>query len=192
MSNSTITSRTTELTTQGCHEFSSLFQHPLLEEPPTASAPSDQQRHYLMLTRKAENVCRACPLMQQCLYNAVVKHDVAGFAGASTARQRQEMRSRLGITVQPEDFDTLAGITARHRHVDHDEVVRLRHANPHESLETLAHRLGCSLSTVKRHLRRHRNEAHRPRVQPRSLPSFAEVMTVFRQVVSPYSVRRAA
>ncbi|MDO5498201.1 MAG: WhiB family transcriptional regulator [Propionibacteriaceae bacterium] len=189
---SAATTTRTESTTQGCLEFAALFQHPLLEEPPTASAPSDQQRQYLMLTRKAENICRACPLMQQCLYNAVVKHDVAGYAGATTARQRAEIRSRLAITVTPEDLDTLAGITARHRHVNHDEVVRLRNANPHESLETLAHRLGCSLSTVKRHLRRHRNEANRSRVSQRPLPTLAEVMAVFRQVVAPGSVRRAA
>ncbi|MDO5682586.1 MAG: WhiB family transcriptional regulator [Propionibacteriaceae bacterium] len=191
MSSATFTSRP-ESVIQGCHEFASLFQHPLLEEPPTGSAPSDQQHEYNMLTRKAENICHSCPLQQRCLYDAVVKHDVAGFAGGTTARQRTEIRNRLGITVTPEDFDTLAGITARNRHVDHDEVVRLRLANPHESLETLAHRLGCSLSTVKRHLRRHRNEAHRPRVQALPRPSLAEVLAAFRAVVAPASIRRAA
>lgn len=190
MNSATATSRPESA--QGCHEFASLFQHPLLEEPPAASAPADQRRQHMMLTRKAENVCQTCPLLKQCLYNAVVRYDVAGYAAATTVRQRQEIRSRLGITVAPEDFDTLAGITARHRQVDHDEVVRLRNANPHESLETLAHRLGCSLSTVKRHLRRHRNEAHRPRVQPRPLPSMTEVLAAFRLVVAPASERRAA
>lgn len=191
MSSATFTSRPAT-TKPGCHEFASLFQHSLLEEPPTASAPSDHHREYSMLTRKAKNLCHACPLMNQCLYDAVVKHDVAGFAGGTTARQRLEIRRRLGITVAPEDFDTLAGIIAGNRHVDHDEVVRLRHSNPHESLETLAHRLGCSLSTVKRHLRRHRNETHRPRVQHHSLPSMAQVLAAFRAVVSPATVRRAA
>ncbi|HHV20682.1 MAG TPA: transcription factor WhiB [Propionibacterium sp.] len=191
MSSATFTAHP-ESATQGCREFASLFQHPLLEEPPTGSAPSDQQRQYAMLARKAENLCRSCPLMQQCLYSAVVKHDVAGYAGGTTARQRMAIRNRLGITVAPEDFDTLAGITARNRHVDHDEVVRLRYANPHESLETLARRLGCSLSTVKRHLRRHRNEAQRPRVQPRPLPSMAEVLAAFRAVVAPATLHRAA
>lgn len=179
-------------TGQGCHDFASLYQHPLLEEPPTSSAPADQRRQHMMLTRKAENLCLSCPLMKQCLYNAVVKYDVAGYAAATTARQRQEIRNRLGIMVTPEDFDTLAGVTARHRQVDHDEVVRLRNANPHESLETLAHRLGCSLSTVKRHLRRHRNEAQRPRRTERALPTMAAVITAFRQIVAPASVRRAA
>lgn len=186
----TATSTTEEFTKPGCHESAALFQHPLLEDPPTSSAPREVQREHALLVRQAENVCTGCPLMQQCLYSAVVKHDVAGIAAGTTARQRQEIRNRLGITVAPEDFDTLAGATARNRHIDHDEVVRLRHANPDESLETLAQRLGCSLSTVKRHLRRHRQSAHSPRVQHRPLPSLAEVMAAFRAVVSPLSGAR--
>ena len=50
----------------------------------------------------------------------------------------------------PVNFDTLAGVTGRHHQVNHSEVVRLRHAKPDESLEMLAHRLGCYLSTVKK------------------------------------------
>jgi hypothetical protein len=46
----------------------------------------------------------------------------------------------LDITVEPEDFDGLAGVIRRHRQVNHSEVVRLRNANPNESLETLAQR----------------------------------------------------
>ncbi|HZA05629.1 MAG TPA: helix-turn-helix domain-containing protein, partial [Propionibacteriaceae bacterium] len=53
-----------------------------------------------------------------------------------------------------------------HRQVDHDEVVRLRHAHPDESLETIARRLGCSLSTVKRHLRRERRDPGVRREEP--------------------------
>lgn len=175
-----------------CLEFTSLFQHPLLEDPPTGSAPAIQRRQHLVLTRKAENLCRDCPLLKSCLYDAVVRHDVAGFAAATTSRQRLAIRDRLGITVAPEDFDTLAGVTARHRQVDHDEVVRLRYANPHDSLETLARRLGCSLSTVKRHLRRHRNEAGRRRPKTRSLPTFEAVYAAYRSVVDPGGARRAA
>jgi hypothetical protein len=190
MSSATTTS--TGSTKQGCIEFSKLFQHPLLEEPPTGSASAEQRRQHRMLTRKAENICRECPLLTSCLYNAVVKYDVAGFVAATTARQRLEIRTNLGITVAPEDFDTLAGVTARHRQIDHEEVVRLRYANPHESLETLAHRLGCSLSTVKRHLRRHRNETGRTRTTQQPLPSMHTVYVAFRQVVSPVSANRAA
>lgn len=146
----------------------------------------------MLLARKAADICHACPVMQQCLYDSVVKHDVAGFAAGTTQRQRLEIRNRLKIAVIPEDFDTLAGITARHRKVDHAEVVRLRQTNPHESLETLARRLGCSLSTVKRHLRRHRNEALRPGSGQRRIPTLPEVIVVFRQVVVTGPMRRAA
>lgn len=189
---SSATTSRTDSATQGCHEFASLFQDPLLEDPPNASAPAEQRRQHMMLARKAENICHTCPLLQQCLFNAVVKFDVAGFVAGTSARQRAEIRHRLGITVNPEDFDTLAGITARHRQVDHDEVVRLRQANPHESLETLAHRIGCSLSTVKRHLRRHRNETAHPQTPERSLPSMRDVAVAYRQVVAPGTARRAA
>lgn len=177
------TATRTQTAVHGCIDNADLYQHPLLEEPPTASAPADQRRQHMMLARKAENLCLECPLMQQCLYNAVVKHDVAGFVAGTTERQRQEMRNRLRITVQAEDFDTLAGVTARHRQVDHDEVVRLRNANPHESLETLAHRLGCSLSTVKRHLRKHRNESRQPAAAKRFVPSMQQVMQAYAEVL---------
>lgn len=172
-----------ERSVRGCVENADVFQHPLLEEPPTASATADQRRQHMMLARKAETLCFECPLLQQCLYNAVVKHDVAGFVAGTTERQRIEMRNRLRIVVQAEDLDTLAGVTARHRQVDHDEVVRLRNANPHESLEMLAHRLGCSLSTVKRHLRKHRNEAREPEQVKPFVPSMAQVMQAYAEVL---------
>jgi hypothetical protein len=87
-----------------------------------------------------------------------VEYDVAGYVAGTTPPQRAQIRRRLHINVEPEDFDSLAGVTRRHRQVNHSEVVRLRNANPNESLETFAQRLGCSLSTVKRHLRRERRQ----------------------------------
>lgn len=175
-----------------CRDSAALFQHPLLEDPPSASATADQRRQHMVLAQKAATICHACPVMPQCLYDAVVKYDVAGFAAGTTQRQRLEIRDRLRIAVIPEDFDTMAGITARHRKVDHAEVVRLRQTNPHESLETLAHRLGCSLSTVKRHLRRHRSDSMHPVSAQRRIPTLAEVIVTFRQVVVPLPMRRAA
>lgn len=174
----------------GCTEFSSLFQHPLMEEPPTSSAPADDRRQYQMMVRKAQSVCESCPLMKQCLYDAVAKHDVAGYAGGTTRKQRMEIRSRLDISVAPEDLDTLAGVTARHRQVDHHEVIRLRNANPHESLETLAQRMGCSLSTVKRHLRKARSGEVVAAIRP-DRPSMKRVLATFTEVTRG-TARRAA
>jgi hypothetical protein len=166
-----------------CLDQPDLFQDPLLEEPPSSTAPSAVRRRYSALESKAQEMCHSCPLLTDCLYRAVVEHNVSGIAGGTTERQRTEIRKRLRWTVQPEDFDTLAGVTGRHRQVDHDEVVRLRHANPHESLETLAQRLGCSLSTVKRHLRRARTEPRRPQ-KTRTAPTISAVLAAYGAVIN--------
>ena len=175
MSTST-SSVTTTTAAPGCTRFVALFQDPLLEEPLPSGASTADRRRQSTLTAQAEKVCQDCPLVAECLYQAVVDHDVAGYAGGTTQVQRQLIRRRLGVVVAPEDFDTLAGVTGRNRQIDHAEVVRLRHANPQESLETLAHRLGCSLSTVKRHLRRERNAPSMHSVRP-AKPSLNQVLT---------------
>ena len=164
-----------------CVELASVFQNPLLEEPLAGKVPATERHRYAALVSQAEQACRSCPLIDECLYAAVVQHDVAGYVGGTTPDQRARIRRALRIVVQPEDLDTLAGVTGRHRQVDHDEVVRLRHAHPDESLETLAHRLGCSLSTVKRHLRRERRTPAVRRVEPPK-PSLSQVLAVAAEV----------
>lgn len=182
----------------GCVQFADLFQDNLLEEPPTSSAPASVRHRYLALTERAGEICSDCPMMRNCLYDAVVRHDVAGYVAGTTQRQRAEIRRRLGVVVEAEDFDTLAGATARNRPVDHDEVLRLRRANPDETLESIAQRLGCSLSTVKRHLRRDRAERSaltEVAELRRGLPTKAQVLAVAAQVMAPVrtrSVRKAA
>jgi len=90
--------------------------------------------------------------------------------------------------VEPENFDTLAGVTGPNHQVDHSEVVRLRTANPHETLEMLAQRLGCSLSTVKRHLRRERRE---PSTETSKLePTVADVVAAAAVVTRSPLLRR--
>jgi hypothetical protein len=152
------TSSTASNAAARCIELAAVFQDQLLEEPLPASAPGTVRRQQLALITTAQAACRDCPLIIDCLYRAVVEYDVAGYVAGTTPPQRAQIRRRLDITVEPEDFDTLAGVTRRHRQVNHSEVVRLRNANPNETLETLAQRLGCSLSTVKRHLRRERRK----------------------------------
>ena len=58
----------------------------------------------------------------------------------------------------------------------------LRQANPHESLEVLAMRLGCSLSTVKRHMRRARTAPAEVKLAMVK-PSVERVLAVFAAVV---------
>ena len=149
------------------------------------------RRRYSALVAQAEQACLDCPLIERCLYAAVVEHDVAGYAGGTTPAERARIRQALRITVAPEDFDTLAGVVGGHRHVDHDEVVRLRHAHPDASLETLARRLGCSLSTVKRHVRRERrNPGVRREDPPR--PSMSAVLAAATAVTNWRRHRLAA
>ncbi|WP_392507871.1 WhiB family transcriptional regulator [Naumannella halotolerans] len=159
----------------GCVTNTEVFQHPLMEEPPAPSAGKVVRRQAADLTNRARALCSGCPLATACLYDAVVKHDVSGFVAGTTETERKQIRRRLGVTVEPEDFDSLAGSFRSGKRVDHDEVVRLRQANPHESLEMLAQRLECSLSTVKRHLRKHRRgESSEPAT--RRVPTQAELL----------------
>ncbi len=177
--------------TTPCVSDPDIFLNPLLEESLPAGATSDTRRRHAQLVARAESACGECPLMVECLYAAVVKHDVNGFVAGTTQRQRVEMRNRLRVTVEPEDFDTLAGVSARNRQVDHAEVLRLRNANPHESLEMIAQRLGCSLSTVKRHLRKARQGYGKTelKVVP---PSREQVLQAYVDVVVTRTKRRAA
>ena len=186
----TSTTSTANQTTARCVELASVFHDQLLEEPLPASASATLRRRQLGLITAAQRACRACPLITDCLYRAVVEYDVAGYVAGTTPTQRTQMRRQLDIVVEPEDFDTLAGVTGRHRQIDHSEVVRLRKANPHESLEMLADRLGCSLSTVKRHLRRERREPSGGTAVA-AKPTIAEVLAAAAEVTgSPVVPRR--
>jgi hypothetical protein len=164
-----------------CATLPRLFQDPLLEEPPTTAAPVGERRRHQALVAEAQAVCHSCPLVAACLYRAVVEHDVTGYVAGTSARQRSEIRRRLAVVVPAEDFDTLAGVVGAHRQVDHAEVLRLRAAHPDESLDVLARRLGCSLSTVKRHLRRERTATSTPETAcPR--PELHRVLAVATEV----------
>ncbi len=177
-------------TAPACAGRADIFTDELLESPPAANACAEQRRRHAGLVAQAEEVCQSCPLLAGCLYRAVVEYDVAGYVAGTSERQRGEIRRRLGVRVQPEDLDTLAGVVGGHRQIDHDEVLRLRRANPDESLDRLAHRLGCSLSTVKRHLRRERNAPSAP-TQPERRPSVRAVLSTAAEVVSGGQRRRS-
>jgi hypothetical protein len=137
-----------------------LYLHPLLEEPPARSSASVEiWTEYEGLVSRARALCAACPLLADCLYKAVVHTDVAGYVGCTTPLERRAIRRRVGISVAAEDLDAYAGTRGDRQPVEHDDVLRMRAAHPDDSLESLAARLDCSLSTVKRHLRRARREA---------------------------------
>ena len=174
-----------------CASVPEVFQHPLVEDPPRGGLTRADREQQTRLVAQARATCGECPLRTACLYDAVVRHDVAGFVGGTTVRQRHEIRRRLGLVVAAEDLDTLAGVVGGTRQIDHDEVMRLRRANPDETLEQLAQRLGCSLSTIKRHLRREREEPTPRRAVTRPMPT--QVLQVTSAVVDGAPVvRRAA
>jgi hypothetical protein len=174
-----------------CATAPEVFQDPLVEDPQRGALTREDRARQARLVGQARSICGSCPLRASCLYDAVVLHDVAGFVAGTTVRQRGEIRRRLGVVVEAEDLDTLAGVVGGTRQVDHDEVLRLRRANPDETLEQLAHRLGCSLSTVKRHLRRERQTPTVRTATSRPLP--VHVLQVTAQVVNgPSAVHKAA
>ena len=182
---------TTRLRRRGpaCASAPEVFQDPLVEDAPRGLVPAERERQTRLLAQ-ARRTCEECPLRAACLYDAVVRHDVAGFVGGTTLRQRGEIRRRLGVVVEPEDLDTLAGVVGGTRQIDHDEVLRLRRAHPDETLEQLAHRLGCSLSTIKRHLRRDREEPAPRRTATRPMP--VQVLQVTAAVVTEAVAQRRA
>jgi hypothetical protein len=46
--------------------------------------------------------------VSKCLENAILDHDVAGFAAGTTPRQRSRIRSYLGVKVRPDDLESFA------------------------------------------------------------------------------------
>jgi len=171
-----------------CATDTDLFLHPLLEEPPSRSAASRESwSEYEALVRRARSACSACHLLADCLYKAIAQTDIAGYVGCTTPAERAAMRRLIGVRLAAEDFDAYSGARGARQPVDHDTVLRTRAAFPDDSLESIAERLDCSLSTVKRHLRRARRAAATgadPSTRPRQrLPSMDEVFDAFEQVV---------
>lgn len=170
-----------------CLRASEIFQHPLVEEPPTGRDDLAAR-----LAARAIALCESCPLMEQCLYTSVVEHDVAGVTGGTTPLQRTRIRRLLGVRVEREDLTDFAGTTREGRRLTHADVARARRADPDATLETIAERLGCSLSTVKRHLRQARAEAKPTLSRVPSRPTLAAVLAARLIVVGDRTRARVA
>lgn len=159
-----------------CVTYSNVFLHPLLDDGASPSSRGER-REQQMLRSQAEKMCAGCPMLAKCLTDAVTKFDVAGYVAATTKRQRQEIRARLGVHVEPEDLDVFAGVNSG-RQFDRYEIHRMRTANPDQPLSVIASKVGCSVSTVKRHLRRVEEEGGVGRRPSKPAPSVAQVMAV--------------
>lgn len=174
-----------------CATHAELFQHPLLED--AESLPTRNAALTRSLRVQAEQVCGQCPLITACLYRAVVEHDVAGYVAGSTEAQRRAIRRELGITVPRDDLSAWTGNHGGNRRISTDDVLRLRCAHPNESLPELAVRLGCSLSTIKRHLRAHRDgNPITTDVRTGERPGLDAVLASWRRVCSGVHSRLAA
>ncbi len=149
---------------------------------------------WLSAHAKAREACAACPLLAQCLYRAVVDGEVAGYAACTSSEDRAEMRTRLGITLTAPDIDRIAGVRTAGSPVDHESILAARRLYPRDTFAQLAERLGCSLSTVKRHLREasSRPRPSAPERRRTTRPTVDEVLDVFDEVVSTSVTGRTA
>lgn len=148
--------------------------------PPARSDLTD--REWRALSVRLETVrrdCASCPLLFDCLYRAVVEVDVFGYAACTTAKDREHIRNMLGIELLT-DVGELS--PSRPGPLRHDEVITMRRTYPGDTFNQLASRLGCSLSTIKRHLRRARDEAAPDDRPARRTPTVEEVLDCFDQL----------
>src|SRR5215207_8498358 len=131
----------------------------------------------------AHRQCAGCPLMVECLYRAVVEVDVSGFAACTTETDRQLIRRQLGIEIKQPTTGQYGAPRVGGGPVSHEAVMTVRQAYPKDTCHQLAERLGCSTSTVKRHLRRareqQRDEAAATESSTTNLPSVDAVLDCF-------------
>lgn len=142
-----------------CAHTPALYQDELLLSPPARQDLTAAEWDRLLAKRaSAHRRCAACPLMIECLYRAVVEVDVSGFVACTTEHDRQVIRRQLGIEVQPVTTTPYGAPRVGGGPVHHEAVMTARQAHPKDTCHQLAERLNCSTSTIKRHLRRAREE----------------------------------
>ncbi|AXT86371.1 transcription factor WhiB [Aeromicrobium sp. A1-2] len=176
-------------TTPPCATTPEVFHDELLHSPPARTDITAAEWEQLAVKRAAvHRQCAGCPLMIDCLYRAVVEVDVSGYAACTTEIDRQQIRHRLGIVIQQPSSVPYGAARVGGGPVSHESVMTVRHAYPKDTCHQLAERLGCSTSTVKRHLRRAReqkqDQAMQPRVSTPTLPSIDAVLDCFDELES--------
>jgi hypothetical protein len=165
-----------------CVGHGDLFLDELIETPASKLTMIESRRQSKMLDAAAK-LCAGCPLQNDCLYDAVIRYDVAGYVAGTTPKQRSAMRIRLRWTVKPESFDGFLGLGSGGQ-IDRNELLRLRRNNPQQTLESLADQLHCSVSTIKRHLKLARDgEPTEPVLTPIA-PSMEQVLAARDDVLS--------
>jgi hypothetical protein len=136
-----------------------VFQDERLHTPPSRHEVSAAEWQLVTLQRAAAHrQCAGCPLMADCLYRAVVEVDVSGFVACTTEHDRTEIRRQLDIEIRQQAATLYGAARVGGGPVSHDAVMAARHAYPKDTCHQLADRLDCSTSTIKRHLRRAREQ----------------------------------
>ncbi len=162
-----------------CATAPEMYQDEILLSPPSRREVSAEQwRDYQAKRASAHRRCAGCEVFDACLYRAVVDVDVSGFLACTGEAERRRMRRELGIEVQ---IDSSPYGTARvgGGPVDHAEVVGARKAHPDDTCRQLAERLGCSTSTIKRHLRQEREGTAAAAVATIEKPTMGQVLDAF-------------
>ena len=140
-------------------------------------------RHQQSRLEAAHRQCAACPLFVECLYRSVVEVDVSGYVACTTEDERRAMRDMLGVEIGQPAPGVIGAPRVGAGPVDHESVVAMRQAYPNDTCHQLAERLGCSTSTIKRHLRRERErQAAQVAAAPptiRRVPTTDEVLDAF-------------
>jgi hypothetical protein len=150
---------TVDIVTPPCASEPEVYQDEQLHAPPARADVSSADWERLSVKRAAAHrQCAGCPMMVGCLYRAVVEVDVSGFVACTTEEDRAEIRRQLGIEVQQSSTAPYGTARVGSGPVSHEAVMAARQAYPKDTCHQLAERLDCSTSTIKRHLRRAREQ----------------------------------
>ncbi|AWB90815.1 WhiB family transcriptional regulator [Aeromicrobium chenweiae] len=176
-----------EPTAPPCASVPDIYHDEQLHSPPARTDITAAEWEQLTAKRaSAHRQCAACPLMVDCLYRAVVEVDVSGFVACTTEHDRHLIRRQLGIQVQQASMAPYGAPRVGGGPVSHEAVMTARQAYPKDTCHQLAERLGCSTSTIKRHLRRAREQkleaAAAPNEATALLPSIDAVLDAFDQL----------
>lgn len=164
-----------------CASKPEVYQDEQLLSPPSRSgASAEEWREFQRKRAAAHRRCAGCEVFVECLYWAVVEVDVSGFLACTSEGERRRIRQALGITGPARGAITDAPRSGTGP-VDHETVMAARQAHPNETTRQLAQRLGCSMSTVKRHLRREREGTAR-RTKQQLKPTSNQVLDAFDQL----------
>jgi hypothetical protein len=167
-----------------CAHEPEFYHDEQLHSPPARTEITPAEWEQLSLKRAtAHRQCAGCPLMVECLYRAVVEVDVSGYVACTTETDRELIRRQLGIEVEQATTTPYGAPRVGGGPVSHEAVMTMRHAYPKDTCQQLAERLGCSTSTIKRHLRRAREQKRDAALQPApatpSRPSIDAVLDCF-------------